>query len=258
MKIKETEKQTRGKRNKRIAFAGAFLTFCFVVIAVKAVHLQVFAGEALSARAASEYKRDYKSTGRRGNIYDVTSRELVVTANAVSVGARPARMASPMKAAAIISEILDIDKHTVEKTLASERPFVWIERNASPNQAAALSEAVPEGLDFIKNHSRIYPNRQLAAQVLGFAGVDGNGLEGLEFYYDDYLMGKTYGQTVVKDALGRIFQREEISTPDMEGKHLVLTIDANIQSISEQALTRAARLHNARSGIAVVMVPGNR
>jgi cell division protein FtsI (penicillin-binding protein 3) len=73
-------------------------------------------------------------------------------------------------------------------------------------------------LDFIDDYSRIYPNRQLAAQVLGFAGVDGNGLEGIEFYYDEYLRGNTYRQTVVRDALGRIFQREESRSPDTEGK----------------------------------------
>ena len=249
------EKQAIKKRNRRIFIAGAVFTLCYIIIGAKAAYLQVFSGDMLSTRAVSEYRRDYESIGRRGNIYDVKSREMVVTANTVSIAARPPRMTDAERAPAIISDILDVDEHRVAQRLASDSPFVWIKRDASPNQAAALDAAIPEGLDFIKNYSRIYPNRQLAAQVLGFAGVDGQGLEGIEYYYDDYLSGNTYRQTVVRDALGRIFQREDAGAMETEGKSLVLTIDANIQTVAEQAITRAVRRHNARSAVAIAMVP---
>ncbi len=255
MKPKDNEKQAAAKRNRRIRIVGVVFTLCFLVVAAKAVYLQAFAGDALSVRAVREYKRDYESVGKRGNIYDAQSRELVVTAGVVSIAARPSRINNPAKAAEVIAEILGMDQNRVAQTLSSQRPFVWIKRDASPRQAEAISTAIPQGLEFIENYSRIYPNRQLAAQVLGFAGVDGNGLEGIEYYYDEYLKGKPYRQTVVRDALGRIFQQEEASAPDTEGKSLVLTIDANIQHIAEQAITRAVRRHNARSAIAVAMVP---
>lgn len=255
MKPKDDEKQATAKRNRRIRIVGVLFTLCFLVVAAKAVYLQAFAGDALSVRAVREYKKDYDSTGRRGNIYDAQSRELVVTASVVSIAARPSRIKNPAKAAEIIAGNLGMDPKRVAKMLSSQRPFVWVKRDASPRQAEALSAAIPEGLEFIENYSRIYPNRQLAAQVLGFAGVDGNGLEGIEYYYDEYLKGKPYRQTVVRDALGRIFQQEEVPAPETEGKSLVLTIDANIQHIAEQAITRAVRLHNARSAIAVAMVP---
>ncbi len=255
MKTRDIEKQVQKMRSRRIVFVGVVFTLCYLVVGARALHLQVFAGDALSVRAVSEYRRDFESTGRRGNIYDARHRELVVTAGVVSIGARPSRMSDPAQAARVIAAVLDMDEHRVAQILASDRPFVWIRRDASPAQADALAAAIPHGLDFIGNYSRIYPNRQLAAQVLGFAGVDGNGLEGIEFYYDEYLRGNTFRQTVVRDALGRIFQREESRSMDTEGKNLVLTIDANIQNIAEQAITRAARLHNARSAMAVVMVP---
>lgn len=255
MKPRDNEKQAAVKRNRRMVIVGIVFSICYLVVGIKAAYLQVFAGDALSARAVSEYRRDFESIGKRGNIYDAKARELAVTANVVSIGARPSRMKDPAKAAEIISRVLGIEKNRVRQLLASDKPFVWIKRDASPNQAEVLSAAIPKGLDFIDNYSRIYPNRQLAAQVLGFAGVDGNGLEGIEFYYDEYLRGNTYRQTVVRDALGRIFQQEEARSPDTEGKHLVLTLDANIQNITEQAITRAVRRHNARSAIAVVMVP---
>lgn len=255
MKPRDNEKQAAVKRNRRIRIVGVVFSLCFLVVAAKAVYLQAFAGDALSVRAVREYKKDYESTGRRGNIYDVQSRELVVTAGVVAIAARPSRIKNPAKAAKIIAGVLGLDPNRVAQTLSSQRPFVWVKRDASPSQAEAISAAVPEGLEFIENYSRIYPNRQLAAQLLGFAGVDGNGLEGIEYYYDEYLKGKPYRQTVVRDALGRIFQQEEALAPETEGKSLVLTIDANIQHIAEQAITRAVRLHNARSAIAVAMVP---
>ncbi len=255
MKQRDNEKQAVAKRNRRIRIVGIVFTCCFMVVAARAIYLQAFAGDALSVRAVREYKRDYESTGRRGNIYDARFRELVVTAGVVSIAARPSKIKNPTEAARIIAGVLGMDKNRVKQTLSAQKPFVWIKRDASPAQAAEISAAIPEGLEFIENHSRIYPNRQLAAQVLGFAGVDGNGLEGIEYYYDDYLRGNTYRETVVRDALGRIFQQEEASGPETDGKSLVLTIDANMQNIAEQAITRAVRLHNARSAIAVAMVP---
>lgn len=255
MKTGRKEKQAAVKRNRRMVIVGIVFTLCYLVIGAKAVYLQVFAGDALSARAVSEYTKDYEGIGQRGSIYDVRSREMVVSAKGVSVAARPPRISDPAMAVAAISRILDMDENQVAEKLAADRPFVWIRRDASPAQAEALSGAVPEGLDFIGNFSRIYPNRQLAAQVLGFAGVDGNGLEGIEYYYDEYLSGNTYRKTVIRDAMGRIFQREEARTPETEGKDLVLTIDANIQNITEHAIEKAVRRHNARSAIAVAMVP---
>ncbi len=255
MKSEENKKETILKRNRRIFIVGVVFTICYLIIGFKAMHLQVLAGDALSVRASSEYTRDFESIGRRGGIYDVRHRELVVTANAVSIAARPSRIKDPNNAAGIVSEVLGVDRGRVFQNMTSERPFVWIDRAASPNQAAVLSAKIPEGLDFIKNYTRIYPNRHLGAQVLGFTGIDGNGLEGIEYYYDEYLKGNAYRQTVVRDALGRIFQREEVTAPDIEGKSLVLTIDINIQNIAEQAIERAVRRHNARSAIAVAMVP---
>ncbi len=255
MMKKETDKQADHKRNRRILIVGIVFTLCYMVIGARAFYLQVLSGNTLSERAVAEYTRDYESMGRRGNIYDAQMREMALTARVVSVAARPPRIEDPMRTAGVIAEILGMEQRRVAERLASDRPFVWIKRDASPSQARALSGAVPHGLDMIDSYSRIYPNRELAAQTLGFVGVDGNGLEGIEYRYDEYLRGRSYSQTVVRDALGRIFQRDEARTPDTEGKSMVLTIDANMQNIAEQAVARAVRQHNARSGMAVVMVP---
>ncbi len=249
------ENQRIARRNRRILIAGIGFTLCYLVIGLKAVYLQVFADDGLSQRASSEYCRAVESRGKRGTIYDVKSRELVVSTKVVNIGAHPRQIENPGEIAAAVSQVLTVDRQALEKRLALDKSFVWIKRNESPDKAKALSRVVSKGLDFTDSFSRIYPNKSLSAQVLGFSGTDAHGLEGLEYYYDEYLKGDTWKQTVIKDALGRIFQQTKVRTPEMEGKNLILTIDANIQFIAEQALKKAVLKYNAKSGMAVVMRP---
>ncbi|MEZ4550824.1 MAG: penicillin-binding transpeptidase domain-containing protein, partial [Desulfobacterales bacterium] len=102
----------------------------------------------------------------------------------------------------------------------------------------------------------VYPCKSLAAQLIGFVGIDGNGLDGLEQHYDNELQGTPQEWTIIKDRMGRIFDRQETCCmPGYEGKNLVLTIDSTIQYIAETALARSVEENNAKSGIAIVMAP---
>lgn len=251
----EQEKQRIARRNRRIVIVGVIFTLCYLLIMAKTMYLQVFADANLSERASSEYCKDLESRGKRGTIYDMKYRELVMSTSVVSVGIHPRRIVDKPRAAADISRILAMNNREVTKILNSNKPFVWIKRNAPPDRAEALSKLLDRQVfQLSQSFTRIYPNKTIAAQILGFSGIDGNGLEGLEYYYDDYLKGDIRKETIVKDALGRIFDRTESET-QTEGKNLILTIDANIQYIAEQTLKDAVIKNRAKSGIAMVMIP---
>ena len=250
-----TGKDRIKRRNRRILVIGWVFSVLYLIIGVKAFYVQIIQDAALSKQASGEYKKAIKSKGRRGTIYDVNMKELVVSTGVISVGAHPKAMAHPDSLAARIAGPLDVSKQTVQSRLSRDTAFVWVDREASPLQAEALKNQDISGLEFIPGFCRVYPNKRLAAQVLGFAGVDGTGLEGLEYSYDDYLRGSQRQWTIVKDALGRIFHREAEARPDYAGKNLILTIDSNIQFIAERAVQAAVEEYGAKSGMAVVMVP---
>ena len=255
MKWTEAAKERIRRRNRRIMAIGVIFTICYMIIGAKAFYIQIVETADLSERASGEYKKEVKSEGRRGSIYDVNGKELAVNTSVVSVGAHPEAFDKPARAASQIAEELDMSKRAVESKLSRDAPFVWLERKVSPMQGDALKKLGLEGLEYIPGFCRVYPNKTLAAQVLGFTGVERYGLEGIESYYNDYLEGNDKQWQIIKDAMGRIFHRETDSTAQREGKNLVLTLDSHIQYIAENALEEALKKFEGRSGMAVVMVP---
>jgi len=255
MKWTQPGKARINRRNRRIMLIGCFFTFCYAIIGLKTFYIQVLMDADLSQRASGEYQQAVESKPRRGSIYDVNMKELVVSTRISSIGAHPEAIEAPAQMARKIAGHLDVPWKTLESRLSRDAAFVWLDRDASPMQGKALKGLDIEGLEFIPGFCRIYPNKTLAAQVLGFSGVDQKGLEGLEYYYDSALKGNQQQWTIVRDAMGRIFHRGAACRPDNEGKNLVLTIDSNIQYITEKALESAIKENRARAGMAVVMVP---
>jgi cell division protein FtsI (penicillin-binding protein 3) len=248
-------KSERRKRQRRIAVSGALFALVFAVICGRAAYLQVFRGPWLNQQAVHEYEKSLRYRGKRGAIYDASGREMALSIDATSIAAYPGRAASGPDTARALTRALDVDIDDIRRRLDSKRSFVWIKRQASPREADAVRSLKLAGVDFIPEHSRFYPNRTLAAQMLGFTGIDGRGLEGLEFYYDAYLKGGAGKFTVLKDALGRGFDLDRTEVPDYGGRNLVLTLDKTVQFIAEEALREGVVKSGASSGMAIVMSP---
>jgi cell division protein FtsI (penicillin-binding protein 3) len=157
-----------------------------------------------------------------------------------------------------LARVLDADPYLVEERLRTNRYFVWVQRRVSPEQARRVQHLRLKGVYFTKETRRFYPNGRLAGQLLGFAGVDGRGLEGVELYFDRWLRGSTSVVTGIKDAMGRAVFVEGM--PDLgpsSGHTVVLTIDKNIQYKAELALEAAVKEYKAKGGTLVVMNPRN-
>jgi cell division protein FtsI (penicillin-binding protein 3) len=247
--------QDKNKTRLRIRIIRTVFAAAFFMIGAKAVQLQVFRSSLLSEKAAGEYQHSVTLTGKRGTIFDARMREMAVTVDVTSMGAFPARINTPRKTARAVSAVLQTDPAALTRKLTTRKRFTWIKRKATPRETKAIRRLKLPGIDFITEHRRFYPNTTLAAQVLGFTGMDGRGLEGIEFYYDAYLQESTEVFTIRKDALGRGFGAETGPLNDRSGCDLVLTLDRTIQFIAERALEAAVIKNSAASGIAVVMAP---
>ncbi len=241
----------------RIVFIGIIFTVFFMAIGAKAVYLQVFRGSWLSEKAASQYERSVITKGKRGTIYDTKLKKMAVSLDITSIAVHPQQVKDAGKVAADLAGVLHIKRQSVLRKLLSKKKFIWIKRKVTPDEARAVKALNIKGIAFVPEHNRFYPNKTLAAQLLGFAGMDSHGLEGIEFYYDSYLKGHTDLLTVSKDALGRgfAFDIEKKKLSNCDGNNLILTIDRSIQYIAEEALERAVKEYSARSGIAIVMEP---
>jgi cell division protein FtsI (penicillin-binding protein 3) len=234
---------------------GGMFTLFFAAIGVKAMYLQVFRGSWLSQKAADQYEVSYKSTGKRGTIFDRNLREMAVSIDVESIAAHPKQLENLKKVAGSLSKALKMSRRELASKLYSDKKFVWIKRKVTPKEAEAVKTLDISGLDFILEHKRFYPNKTLAAQLIGFTDIDDHGLEGLEFYYNDVLSGSVVEYTVLRDARGQGFEAENPAGSTSSGKNLVLTIDSTIQYIAEKALAETVEEFSAKSGMAVVMDP---
>lgn len=241
--------------NLRMIIVGFVFSLFFATIAAKAVYLQVYCNTWLSQKAADQYESMVKSSGKRGKIYDKNLREMAVSIDVTSIAAHPRQIDDAKKTAALLAKVLKIDRKVLFRKLSSDKKFVWVKRQVTPKEGEAVRHLDLAGIDFIPEHNRFYPSKVTAAQVLGFTDIDDQGLEGLEFYYDNYLQGTTSKIMVLKDALGRGFDAEQKTFLNYSGNNLILTVDRTIQYIAEKELNDTVEAFSAKSGIAIVMVP---
>jgi cell division protein FtsI (penicillin-binding protein 3) len=240
---------------RRTLLVGITFGVFFAIIAAKAIYLQTYRSAWLAQRAANQYEKLVIARGKRGVIYDANRRAMAVSIDVKSIAAFPGQIKDSKTAATRLAKALNRKKGSVYKQLTSNRTFVWLKRKATPKETKRVKILNLRGIGFIEETSRFYPNKTLAAQVLGFTGVDGHGLEGLEFYHDSHLQGKEVEQTVLRDALGRGFDTEKKAATAFSGSNLILTIDSTIQYIAETTLEETAKRYAARSGLVVVMSP---
>ncbi len=244
----------------RIAFMGVCFFLLISVICAKAVYLQVFCGSWLSEKAAKQYEKSFVQKGKRGTIYDRGGNELAVSIEGTSIAAYLNQIEDKPSASKALAGILRKDRRKLLEKFQARQGFVWVKRQATPKEVSAIKTLGLKGIGFIPEYDRFYPNKSVAAQVIGFTGIDGNGLEGAEYYYDQVLSGTEEKFTVLKDALGRGFAKDQdVEDPVYNsihgGKNIILTIDRNIQYITQTALKASVKEFSAKSGMAVVMDP---
>lgn len=192
----------------------------------------------------------------RGAILDRNMRKLALNLKVDSVYAVARDVKEKGVSAKLLAPILGKDESFLYERLSRDKLFVWLARKLPPEYAKRVEELNLKGIYLIDETKRFYPGASLASQVLGFAGTDNTGLEGVEAFYDTYMYGKKGYKTIARDAKGReVHAFEGAYIPPVDGYSVVLTIDEVIQHITEKALQKAYKKHKAKAAVALVMDP---
>ncbi|MGB5036271.1 MAG: penicillin-binding protein 2, partial [Blastocatellia bacterium] len=238
---------------ERLTVIAAVLLIWGVGIGARLAHLQVVDHTWYVARAIRQQERTVEVSATRGRILDTNGRELARSIEARSVYATVSEIKDPASTARRLAALLEVDEKTLLDRLTSDRDFVCLKRKLDIEAAEKVAALEIDGIDFVTENKRVYPKGELASHVLGFCGVDENGLSGLELTFDDAMRGQNGRVVLATDARRKIYDSAEIApTP---GGDLHLTIDEVAQYRVEQALAKGVRESGANWGIAIVIRP---
>lgn len=241
---------------KRAALLFLFVVLVMIGLIGRLVYLQSWRSPWLAENAADQRVREIPVEARRGIIYDRQGRELAVSVSSDSVYAIPAEIRNAEETAAKLAAILQLDKENLAAKLKKRQSFTWVKRKIDAATALAVRKAGLPGIGLTQENRRHYPHGGTAAHVLGFTGIDSQGLDGVELTFDSYLRGRPGGIVVEYDARGReIPQATHRFVPPVEGQNLHLTVDLVIQQIIERELERVLKETQAQRVSAVVLAP---
>jgi len=238
-------------------FVALLFAVVFVAVSGRAFYLQVLNNDRLVKLAEKQHQRIVALTPGRGAIYDRNHAPFAVSIEMDSCYAETRNIEDIRKTAAALAPHLGYFPPDLEAKLKGARNFVWLSRRMAPDQAQKVKSLKLEGIGFVKESKRFYPNSQVAAHVIGFTGTDPGGLEGVEKKYDATILGNTGYLVTERDALGRdiALKKGSEGKSGSKGNNIVLTLDKNVQYIAEKELASAVEKNGAKNGIAIVMEP---
>jgi cell division protein FtsI/penicillin-binding protein 2 len=241
--------------NRRIRLLLGVFVLVFAATLGRAAWLQGVRASTLERMAVQQQEATTEIPAGRGTIFDRSGEPLAIGEQATTVYADPRRVRNPRRVALAAAQALGVDAERLYPLLADRsRHFVYVKRKADPAQAAELERQELAGLGFYAEELRYYPQRSVASHVLGYAGLDNEGLEGLERSLDGSLRGRPGSETTVTDPAGRVI--DVVSTrPERPGADVVLTLDRRIQANAESVLRETVKRWGAKGGNAIVLDP---
>jgi len=243
------------RANRRIRLLLVLFTVAFAAMFARAFWLQAVEAAHLSHLAKSQQQETQTVPADRGTIYDRTGVQLAIGEQKTTIYADPQRVHNARGIALAAHAILGVDANSLYPALRNKKlQFVYVQRFADPSKAALFLKKDFAGIASYPEELRTYPQGDVAAQVLGFAGVDDTGLGGLELQYNHKLAGRPGRQTVVRDPTGQAIDVIG-SQPVQEGSNLFTTIDHTIQAQAEKVLRETVSHWGAQDASALVLDP---
>lgn len=234
-----SKKQSAYMAGKRLMKTFAWMLLGFAVICAGLGYRTLIQGSELAEKAASTRTRSVTVAANRGTIFDRTGSVLAISISTDSVAVNPGQIKEEKvpEVAEKLSAILEIDYDAVKTRLTKNSYFEWIKRKADFDKVDEIKEAKLPGVMLVEETQRYYPKVTLAANLLGFAGIDNQGLEGIEYSYDEILKGVDGSIVTEYDSNNNIIQQaiQEYNQPQ-DGYNIYLTIDENIQYFAEREL----------------------
>ena len=234
------------------------LLILLTTLFLRLFYIQIIRFEDFKQKAKNQHSKEFTIDPRRGTIFDKYMEPMAINLDAHSIYCNPRQIKEEdkRKIAETLSNILDLDEENVYLKLKKDKGFVWIKRKVGYDTYKIVKDFEIEGIFFELESKRKYPNDNTAAHILGFAGIDNEGLEGLEGYYDDKLKGEAGWRSFIRDARMRtVLLKEEQSMPPRNGYNLILTIDSVVQYIVEEEIKNMTEKFNAEEASIVVMDP---
>jgi cell division protein FtsI (penicillin-binding protein 3) len=227
-----------------------------LLLAGRAAHLTVD-----NDRARNLYDRqiqtEQKLAPARGTIFDRDGRELAITTEVDSVFALPRLIKDPVATAKALANALGIDENHIAKRIAAHDRFTYIARWVEPAKAERVRALDIPGVGIDREPRRSYPAGKLAAPLIGFANIDGQGVRAVEQMENVWLTGQPRRVQVERDARGRALALQSTNPRDVQGGDIALTIDAAMQGAAEAALREAVLEHGAIGGLVLTLDPKN-
>ncbi len=226
-----------------------------LVLAWRAIDLQLSDREFLQEHGDARYLRTVESAAHRGMITDRNGEPLAISTPVSSVWAKPTELLGQRRRWSTLAKLLDMSQAHLETVLAPRRrrEFIYLKRQVSPDVAEAVERAAIPGVELGAEYRRYYPSVEMAAHLVGFTNVDDRGQEGVELAFDSTLRGAPGLNRVIKDRLGRIVEHVERIRAVQPGQDLALSIDRRIQYIAYRELKRAVQANKAGAGLMVIL-----
>jgi cell division protein FtsI (penicillin-binding protein 3) len=241
--------------NSRIRLLLLLIVVAFAVLLARSAWIATVQAASLSSFAQAQTKATVVLPAGRGTIYDAMGSPLALGEQATTVFVDPHEVTRPRAEAATAARILGLKPKDVFHALSTKGThFVYVARKASPKLATLLAAKKLPGFHFQAEERRSYPQGSVAAQVLGYAGVDNTGLSGLELQLNPQLTGAAGSQTIVRDPIGQPISIQSV-TPARDGMSAFLTLDHTIETNAEQVLRATVAQFQAKSATAIVLEP---
>jgi cell division protein FtsI (penicillin-binding protein 3) len=243
--------RTRLERRRRIVAILCFAWFGFII--ARLYVLQVIQYTDFLARAEHQQQRTVEVAPPRGAIYDRQMNPLAMSLGVDSIYAVPSELPHPQTVAAQLGPLLKLDSDDLVNHFESSKSFCWVKRRVTPLEASRVRDLGLKGIYFERESKRFYPKGDLAAQSIGYVGLDDKGLGGIEYSLNDQISGKPGRMLVASDARRHTFHSTDWQ--GVSGKSVVLTIDEKIQYAAEKALAEQVEKSHASGGVAIVQNP---
>lgn len=225
----------------------------YLLLAFRALHLQVWEGESLEKEGEARYLRVVTVTPQRGTIFDRRGELLAASSPVESLCASPKDVRATEKGMKALALALGLPLDELKKKLSSGRDFAYIARSLTPAQAQKIRALAVEGFFFRQEFRRYYPQGEAAAPLVGITDIDGRGLEGVELAWNPWLAGKPGKRKLIRDRGGRLVEDLQDIIPTEEGHDLNLSIDARLQWYTTRILANAVAQNRAHHALAMVV-----
>jgi len=241
---------------RRLTLVFLLGSLLFVCLMGRLAWVQFVEGGELQKKALERRMRDIPVEAKRGSLYDRNGKELVTSISVDSIYVTPGHVKEPRETAEKLAPILGMDVDKLYERLTKKSSFEWIKRKVDNDIAKQVRELDLPGIGFVEESKRYYLHPSLAAHVLGFTGIDNQGLIGIEKSYDDDLRGQPGRIVIEYDAAGRqIPEALHDYIPPKPGYDLVLTLDETVQYFVERELDKVVEQYHPKFALAILMEP---